>query len=224
MEISVGATTSSISLASQVKRFTAKQVATAAMEADKSEKVTKQRRREMEAMAAFESLKSRCIGVICENFEARARAGTGLEDVPSILLPLVTARLPTGLDLSLTAPHIHDENYWKRCCLAREGCCNVHSGGCLCTTAFLVGYCHHHLVRVHHTVASHRILYASPPLSMQALGDKYQAGWITGTGTSERILRTICIPVIPRIFASGFMLIRWEIICNAMPLMSSGMT
>lgn len=124
MEISVGATTSSVSLASQVKRFTAKQIATAAMEADSAEKVTKQRRREQEAMAAFESLQSRCIGVICENFEARARAGTGLEDVPSKLLPLVTALLPTDLDLALTAPHIHDENYWKRCCLSREGWSN----------------------------------------------------------------------------------------------------
>ena len=48
-------------------------------------------------------------------------AGVGIEDVPSNLLPAVTAKLPLDLDLELTAPHVHDENYWKRACLAREG-------------------------------------------------------------------------------------------------------
>ena len=63
----------------------------------------------------FETLASRCITVITENFAERPN----LEGIPSKFLPQVTARLPLDLDISVSGPHIHDENYWKRACLTR---------------------------------------------------------------------------------------------------------
>ena len=148
---SVGATTSSTSLADQIKKYRARDIGGAAKEeADRAAEVLAEAKitaakggvglapksmrsaasaavslAEAEVrhnkFAAFETLQSRCIGVICDTFEDRARRGDGLESVPSHLLPAVTARLPLDLDLELTAPHVHDENYWKRACLAREG-------------------------------------------------------------------------------------------------------
>jgi len=44
-----------------------------------------------------------------------------LDGIPSKFLPQVTARLPLDLDISISGPHIHDENYWKRACVARDG-------------------------------------------------------------------------------------------------------
>lgn len=104
---SVGATTSSASLADQVKKYTVRTFRQNENQ-DKSKEDN------------FESLTSRCIRVITDNFAERPN----LEGIPSKFLPQVTARLPLDLDITVTAPHIHDENYWKRACLMREGWVN----------------------------------------------------------------------------------------------------
>ena len=98
---SVGSTTSAASLGEQVKKFQARTF----RQAKKLEKDED----------TFETLASRCITVITENFAERPN----LEGIPSKFLPQVTARLPLDLDISVSGPHIHDENYWKRACLTR---------------------------------------------------------------------------------------------------------
>jgi hypothetical protein len=100
---SVGSTTSSASLAEQVKKFQKRTFKQNEVE-EKSKKGD-----------SFESLASRCITVLTDNFAERPN----LEGIPSKFLPQVTARLPLDLDISVSGPHIHDENYWKRACLTR---------------------------------------------------------------------------------------------------------
>lgn len=100
---SVGATTSTASLADQVKKY--------------SQRTFRQNENKDKSKEDnFESLTARCVKVITDNFAERPN----LEGIPSKFLPQVTARLPLDLDITVTAPHIHDENYWKRACLMRE--------------------------------------------------------------------------------------------------------
>jgi hypothetical protein len=99
---SVGGTTSAASLAEQVKKFQARTF-------------RQNETQEKSKGGSFDSLASRCIAVITDNFAERPN----LEGIPSKFLPQVTARLPLDLDINVSGPHIHDENYWKRACLTR---------------------------------------------------------------------------------------------------------
>jgi hypothetical protein len=104
---SVGATTSAESLAHRVKKYKARTF----------EQVEKLKANKVDN---FESLASRCIRVITENFSDRP----SLEGIPPKFLPQVTAQLPLDLDIGVSGPHIHDENYWKRACLNKQAWSN----------------------------------------------------------------------------------------------------
>ena len=119
---SVGATTSSASLADQVKKY--------------SQRTFRQNENKDKSKEDnFESLTARCIRVITDNFAERPN----LEGIPSKFLPQVTARLPLDLDITVTAPHIHDENYWKRACLMREVSNCARNPPAICSLGDLTG-------------------------------------------------------------------------------------
>ncbi|OQS07531.1 hypothetical protein THRCLA_20132 [Thraustotheca clavata] len=104
---SVGSTTSVCSLSDQVKKYKARVIHD---EHDENNKHGKPRR-------AIDSLVVLSVKAITNQFSTKANP---MQGIPLKFLPEVTSRLPLNLPITATAPHIHDENYWKRCCLNRS--------------------------------------------------------------------------------------------------------
>lgn len=67
--------------------------------------------------AAHESLKTKCIKVIVENFAKRPVT----EVIPPPIMAEITKSLPTDLPPIVGARYVYDENYWKRCCVEKYG-------------------------------------------------------------------------------------------------------
>ncbi len=66
---------------------------------------------------AHESLKSKCIKVIVENFAKRP-----VKDViPPPIMAEITNALSNNIPPIIGARYIYDENYWKRCCVDKYG-------------------------------------------------------------------------------------------------------
>jgi hypothetical protein len=66
---------------------------------------------------ARESLKSKCIRVIVENFVTRPLK----EVIPPEQMAEITSQLPLNLPPEIGARYIYNENYWKRCCVEKYG-------------------------------------------------------------------------------------------------------
>ncbi|KDO34793.1 hypothetical protein SPRG_00854 [Saprolegnia parasitica CBS 223.65] len=114
---SVGSTTAVCSLSDQVKKYKARSITEDhhLQHADSSNKRGKPRR-------VMDSLVILCVKVLTAQFSTKANPMHG---IPAKFLPEVTQRLPLDLPLTATAPHIHDENFWKRCCLHHPGWTNL---------------------------------------------------------------------------------------------------
>ncbi|CAK4653837.1 hypothetical protein LEN26_000014 [Aphanomyces euteiches] len=108
---SVGATTAVCSLSDQVKKYKSRTI-----QEDVVHKAGRQPKREIDSLVVM------CIKVVTQCFNTKANPMSG---IPTKLLPEVTLRLPLDLPLSASAPHIQDENFWKRCCLNRTGWTNL---------------------------------------------------------------------------------------------------
>lgn len=78
---------------------------------------TEAERAAMEMNPAHESLRSKCVKTIARNF----RNKPSLDGIAPEFLPYIAAQLPTDLPIELTAPLIHDENYWSRCATEERG-------------------------------------------------------------------------------------------------------
>ncbi|ETV85390.1 hypothetical protein H257_03144 [Aphanomyces astaci] len=111
---SVGATTAVCSLSDQVKKYKARMV----VDEKDSDNPSKPHviRRDIDSLVIM------CIKVVTDRFSTKANPMAG---IPTRFLPEVTQRLPLDLHIVATAPHIHDENFWKRCCLHRAGWSNL---------------------------------------------------------------------------------------------------
>jgi hypothetical protein len=70
---------------------------------------------EIKTNPAHESLKTKCINVIVENF---ARMPVR-EVIPPPVLSEITKILPTNLPPTIGAQYVYDESYWKRCCVEK---------------------------------------------------------------------------------------------------------
>lgn len=100
----VGRTTGESSLGDQLKRFKARTL--------KEEKTST-----LPPNPAKESLSSKCINVIVENFAKHPIT----EVIPPEQMFEITKRLPTDLPPVIGVKYIFNENYWKRCCVDRFG-------------------------------------------------------------------------------------------------------
>jgi hypothetical protein len=67
------------------------------------------------ARYAVQPLTSIALDALVRGFEKNP----SLRGMPASFAAAVARRLPTDLDVRLTAPSVHDENYWKRACEAR---------------------------------------------------------------------------------------------------------
>jgi hypothetical protein len=104
----VGRTTSESSLADQLKRYRVKEI--------KSEEM----RKPGIARApnpAHEKLVDKCIRVVVANFDHRPVT----ENIPPEHMAQITKLLPSNLDPIIGAKYIHNEGYWKRCCVDKHG-------------------------------------------------------------------------------------------------------
>ena len=106
---SVGRNTGESSLVDQLKRYRPRVVAEEEQKALAANLKPKN--------ASHESLKSKCIKIIVENFAKRP-----VRDViPPPIMSEITQALPINLPPILGAKYIYDENYWKRCCVEKYG-------------------------------------------------------------------------------------------------------
>lgn len=113
----VGRTTGESSLGDQLKRFKPRLLA------DENAKPTKI------LNAANESLMSKCIRVVVDNFERMPVK----ELLPPPQMAEITEQLSTKLSPCVGAKYVFNENYWKRCCVEKYGwhCCKLSEHGLL---------------------------------------------------------------------------------------------
>ena len=113
----VGRTTGESSLGDQLKRFKPRLLA------DTNAKPTKI------LNAANESLMSKCIRVVVDNFERMPVK----ELLPPPQMAEITEQLSTKLSPCVGAKYVFNENYWKRCCVEKYGwhCCKLSEHGLL---------------------------------------------------------------------------------------------
>lgn len=104
----VGRTTTESSLVDQLKRYKPRRLE---VEEEKPTLITKPKN------ISHESLKSKCIRVIVENFSKRPVR----EVIPPPIMAEICSALPTNLPPLIGARYIYDENYWKRCCVDKYG-------------------------------------------------------------------------------------------------------
>ena len=114
---SVGVNTNVCALSDQVKKYKSKEISTPS---------TNQDGRKMNPRGSIDAplcdtLTVSCIKVLTRHFVT----SPDLKGIPQKLLPQITERLPVDLDVTITGPHLLDENYWKRCCYARKGWSNL---------------------------------------------------------------------------------------------------
>lgn len=100
----VGRTTTESSLVDQLKRFKPRSL-------PGEEKSTKPHN------SSHESLKSKCIKVIVENFARRPVR----EVIPPPIMAEIANGLPVDLPPIIAAKYVFDENYWKKCCVEKYG-------------------------------------------------------------------------------------------------------
>ena len=117
---SVGSTTAVCSLSDQVKKYKARSITEDhyhhLQHADSSNNKQGKPRRVLDSLVIL------CVKVLTAQFGTKANP---MQGIPAKFLPEVTQRLPMDLPLTATAPHIHDENFWKRCCLHHPGWTNL---------------------------------------------------------------------------------------------------
>ena len=110
----VGRTTGESSLSDQLERFKPRILKEEAKKSDKDA--------QRASNPARESLTSKCINVIVENFKTRPIR----EIIPPKQMALITKQLSTNLPPAVGARFVYDENYWKRCCVEKFGWHNCH--------------------------------------------------------------------------------------------------
>ena len=105
---SVGRTTTESSMKDQLGRFKVR-----SLKDDKS----KLDKHDHSNNPARESLKSKCIRVIVENFGTKPLK----EVIPPEQMAEITSQLPPNLPPVVGARYIYNENYWKKCCVEKYG-------------------------------------------------------------------------------------------------------
>jgi hypothetical protein len=124
--LSVGRNTTEASLNDQLLRFKPRSLQ------DKENKVSL----DMSASSksdvpnpSRQSLQEKCIEVIVANFATRPIK----EVIPPPQMAQITQALSTNLPPIVAAKYVHNENYWKRCCIERFGWqnCNIDEHGLL---------------------------------------------------------------------------------------------
>jgi Ran GTPase-activating protein (RanGAP) involved in mRNA processing and transport len=122
----VGRTTQEASLGDQLRRFKPRALR------EESQIIPKY------ANPAKESLMSKCIAVIVDNFDRRPVK----ESIPPLQMAAITKALPVTLSPIIGAKHVYNENYWKRCCVEKYGWhnCNLHEHGFLWKQMFFEKY------------------------------------------------------------------------------------
>jgi len=108
VDYSVGSTTDEPSLTDQIKRYKPRKF---------KEPESSILNKANAPSAANERLTEKCIKVIVENFSENPSHHT----LPSKHMLAITSLLPIDLDPGIAAIHVHDEGYWKRCCLQSLG-------------------------------------------------------------------------------------------------------
>lgn len=113
----VGRTTGEASLADQLKRFKPRRLD------DNKDAVN------TFVNPAKESLVTKCIKVVVENFGVRPVT----EIIPPPQMAEITRQLSVNLSPLVGARHVYNENYWKRCCVEKFGWhnCNLAEHGFL---------------------------------------------------------------------------------------------
>jgi len=112
---SVGSMTSVCSLSDQVKKYKSRVIAEEKEEGNN-------RSPGSFSGSKVESLVILCVKVITARFSMKANP---MQGIPAKFIPEITMRLPLDLSIKASAPHIQDENYWKRCCIQRPGWTNL---------------------------------------------------------------------------------------------------
>lgn len=107
----VGRTTGEASLSDQLKKYRPRKLE------DKKEEVSP-----VFTNPAKESLVSKCIKVVVENFGIRPVT----EIIPPPQMAEITKQLSVDLSPLVGARHVYNENYWKRCCVEKFGWHNCH--------------------------------------------------------------------------------------------------
>ena len=123
MGLSVGEHTGVASLSDQVKRFKPREFE----EIESKPKINRGKKADI-PNPSHESLSSKCIKTIAENFEKVPAAGEKLE--PKYMKE-ITSLLSLDIDPTISAQYVFDENYWKRACIDKFGWhnCNIEEHG-----------------------------------------------------------------------------------------------
>jgi hypothetical protein len=103
---SVGRNTGESSLNDQLKRFKPRHLRDEIKESESKL-----------SNPARESLKSKCIHVIVQNFAHNPIT----EIIPPLQMSEITNKLPTNLPPIISAKYVYNESYWKRCCVDKFG-------------------------------------------------------------------------------------------------------
>lgn len=112
----VGATTSVSALSDQVKKYRARIVSNHhAGDSDSKSPGSRSQH------SPIPSLLLMCLKVISERFQVDPK----IQQVPRKFIPEIMDRLPLDLDVTISAPHVTDENYWKRCCMSQPAWKNM---------------------------------------------------------------------------------------------------
>lgn len=120
--ITVGRTTGESSLSDQLKRFRPRKL-------EDNNVINNKDKKEVYTNPTQETLVSKCIKVVVENFGNRPVT----EIIPPPQMAEITRQLSTNLSPLVGARHVYNENYWKRCCIEKYGWhnCNLSEHGFL---------------------------------------------------------------------------------------------
>lgn len=118
----VGRTTSESSLQDQLKRYKIKSLLapTNTIQEEKKniiEEITTKPGHNKGINPSHESLKSKCLKIVAENFELRPVT----DIIPPDLMNEIIARVPHSISPVIGARYIFNENYWKRRCVDKYG-------------------------------------------------------------------------------------------------------
>lgn len=111
----VGSTTAVCALSDQVKKYRTRVVGGHHHAGESEPKFSGGRSFNNSHSQPIPTLLLLCLKVISDRFRFEPK----IQNVPRKFLPDVMARLPLDLDVCVSAPHVSDENYWKRCCMSK---------------------------------------------------------------------------------------------------------
>lgn len=118
--LSVGSTTDASSLADQVRRYRTRELKSEAREQEERKRAVMKfppHAKVGTKSVSEETLVNLSVQTIVRNFEKFPVT----EGLAPRFMRRITDALPVDVDPKVTAVHVFDENYWKRCCISRFG-------------------------------------------------------------------------------------------------------